>query len=80
MIRIGGPGLFVSQAVQNSTLHDLQRFLVESIDDWRVEADGTVQVLIKCQGYGESERPLTEVYEDILVILRSMSLRSTTTP
>ena len=47
MIRIGGSGLFVSQAVQNSTLHDLQRFLVESIDDWRVETDGTVKVLIK---------------------------------
>ena len=47
MIHIGGPGLFVSQVVQNSTLHDLQRFLVEPIDDWRVETDGTVKVLIK---------------------------------
>ena len=47
MIRIGGSDLFVSQAVQNSALHDLQRFLVEPIDDRRVEADGTVKVLIK---------------------------------
>ena len=47
MIRIGEPGLLVSQVVQNSDLHDLQWFLVESIDDWRVEDDDTVKVLIK---------------------------------
>ena len=73
MIRIGGPGLFVSQAVQVSSLHDLQRFLVESIDDWRVEGDGTVKVLIKWQGYDESERtwePLAQVYEDVPVIIK----------
>ena len=47
MIRIAGPGLFVSQAVQNSALHDLQRFLVQSIDQWRVKDDGTVELLIR---------------------------------
>ena len=51
MRRIAGPGLFVSQAVQNSALHDLQRFLVESIDDWGHDEDGeTVKVLVRCQG------------------------------
>ena len=45
---IAGPGLFVSQAVQNSALHDLQRFLVESIDDWGYDEDGeTVKVLVR---------------------------------
>ena len=72
MRRIAGPGLFVSQAVQNSALHDLQRFLVESIDDWRYDEDGeTVKVLIRWQGYDESERtwePLQQVYEDVAVI------------
>ena len=71
MIRIAGPGLFVSQAVQNAALHDLQRFLVESIDQWRLEDDGTVMVLIRWQGYDESERtwePLAQVYEDVPVI------------
>ena len=46
ILSVGLIGLFVSQAVQNSALHDLQRFL-DSIDDWRVEADGTVKVLTK---------------------------------
>ena len=72
MRRIAGPGLFVSQAVQNSALHDLQRFLVESIDDWRYDEDGeTVKVLIRWQGYDESERtwePLQQVHEDVTVI------------
>ena len=72
MRRIAGPGLFVSQAVQNSALHDLQRFLVESIDDWTYEDDGIgVKVLIRWQGYDESERtwePLQQVYEDVAVI------------
>ena len=72
MRRIAGPGLFVSQAVQNSALHDLQRFLVESIDDWGYDDDGeTVKVLVRWQGYDESERtwePLQQVYEDVAVI------------
>ena len=71
MIRIAGPGLFVSQAVQNTALHDLQRFLVQSIDDWRLKDDGTVELLIRWQGYDESERtwePLAQVYEDVEVI------------
>ena len=71
MIRIAGPGLFVSQAVQNSALHDLQRFLVQSIDQWRVKDDGTVELLIRWQGHDESERtwePLAQVHEDVEVI------------
>ena len=72
MRHIAGPGLFVSQAVQNSALHDLQRFLVESIDDWGYDEDGeTVKVLVRCQGYDESERtwePLHQVHEDVAVI------------
>ena len=72
MRRIAGSGLFVSQAVQNSALHDLQRFLVESIDDWTYDEDGeAVRVLIRWQGYDESERtwePLQQVYEDVAVI------------
>ena len=71
MIRIAGPGLFVSQAVQNTALHDLQRFLVQSIDQWRLKDDGTVELLIRWQGYDESERtwePLAQVYEYVEVI------------
>ena len=68
MRRIARPGLFISQAVQNSALHDLQRFVVESIDDWGCAEDGNdVKVLIRWQGCDESERtwePLQQVYED----------------
>ena len=62
----------MSQVVQNSALHDLHRFLVESIDDWGYDDDGeTVKVLVRWQGYDESERtwePLQQVYEDVAVI------------
>ena len=71
MIRISGPGLFVSQAVQNTGLHDLQRFLVQSIDQWSLGDDGEVKLLIRWQGYDESERtwePLAQVYEDVEVM------------
>ena len=71
MIRIAGPGIFISQTVQNSALHDLQRFLVQSIDQWSLEDDGKVKLLIRWQGYDESERtwePLAQVYEDVKFI------------
>ena len=71
MIRIAGPGIFISQTVQNSALHDLQRFLVQSIDQWSLEDDGKVKLLIRWQGYDESERtwePLSQVYEDVKFI------------
>ena len=71
MIRISGPGLFVSQAVQNTGLHDLQRFLVQSIDQWSLGDDGEVKLLIRWQGCDESERtwePLAQVYEDVEVM------------
>ena len=75
MRRIAGPGLFISQAVQNSALHDLQRFMVETIDDWRYDQDGSgVRLLINWQGYDESERtwePLLQVYEDVAVIVQN---------
>ena len=42
------------------------------IDDWTYEPDGSgVKVLIRWQGYDESERtwePLQQVYEDVSVI------------
>mgnify|MGYP003331314050 CR=1 FL=1 len=56
---------------QDQLVLELQMFLVESIDDWRVEADGTVKVLIEWQEYDESERtwePLDQVCEDVPVI------------
>ena len=75
MRHIAGPGLFISQAVQNSALHDLQRFMVETIDDWRYDQDGSgVRLLINWQGYDESERtwePLLQVYEDVVVIVQN---------
>ena len=45
---------------------------MESIDDWGYAEDGNdVKVLIRWQGYDESERtwePLQQVYEDVAVI------------
>ena len=48
--------------------------MVESIDEWRYNPDGSgVKLLIRWQGYDESERtwePLLQVFEDVAVIVQ----------
>ena len=70
--RIAGPGLQVSQAVQNSAQHDLQTFKVDHFVDWGVNDDGKVVLLVHWQGYDESERTwelLSELYDDVKVMV-----------
>ena len=70
---IAGPGITVTQAVQNSALHDQQRFKVEAFDSWGFDEDGQVQVLVRWRGFDDSERtwePLAQLYEDVPVMLR----------
>ena len=72
--RIAGPNVAISQAVQNSALHDLQRFKVDAFDDWGFDDDGQVQVLVRWRGFDESERtwePMGQLHEDVEVLLRN---------
>ena len=59
--------------MQNSALHDLQRFKVEAFEDWGFDDDGNVQVLVRWRGFDESERtwePMGQLHEDVEVLLR----------
>ena len=40
--RIAGPEMTITQAVQDSALHDLQQFKVEAFMDWGFGEDGAV--------------------------------------
>ena len=42
VFQIAGPDMTIIQAVQDSALHDLQRFKVESFEDWGFADDGSV--------------------------------------
>ena len=66
--RIAGPGITVTQAVQNSALHDLQRFIVDAIDDWGFNEDGSAMLHVQWRGFDETEatwEPLEQLNEDV---------------
>lgn len=66
--RIAGPGITVTQAVQNSALHDLQRFIVDEIDDWGFNEDGSAMLHVQWRGFDETEatwEPLDQLNEDV---------------
>ena len=72
MRRLAGPGLVISQAVQNSALHDRQRFVVECFDDWGIDEDGVAKILVRWRGFDDDERtwePLAQLYEDVKVLV-----------
>ena len=66
--RIAGPGITVTQAVQNSALHDLQRFIVDEIDDWGFNEDGSAMLHVQWRGFDETEvtwEPMDQLHEDV---------------
>ena len=42
VFHIAGPDMTITQPVQDSALHDLQKFKVESFEDWDFANDGSV--------------------------------------
>ena len=66
--RIAGPGITITQAVQDAALHDLQKFKVEAFVDWGFADDGTVVLKVRWQGFDESEdtwEALGQLYADV---------------
>ena len=58
----------MTQAVQNSALHDLQRFIVDAIDDWGFNEDGSAMIHVQWRGFDETEatwEPLEQLNEDV---------------
>ena len=50
MRRLVGPGLSVTNELRELAQHDKQKFLVESFEDWSVNTDGEVDLLVKWRG------------------------------
>ena len=72
MRRIAGPNLFVSQAVQNAAIHDLQRFQAEELRDWGISDDDQVVIKVHWQGFDDDEdtwEPLAQLHQDIPVMV-----------
>ena len=65
--RLGGPELTLTDAMRQSALHDLQRFLVEEILAWRTRA-GQVELRVKWRGYDVADNtwePLATLHADV---------------
>ena len=70
--RIAGPSLTITQAVQDSALHDLQRFKVESFVDWGFADDGSVVLKVRWRGFDASEdtwESMAQLDEDVEVLV-----------
>ena len=72
VFRIAGPEMTVTQAAQDSALHDLQRFKVESFVDWGFANDGTVVFKVHWRGFAEDEdtwEPMAQLDDDVEVLV-----------
>ena len=70
--RLAGPGITITQAVQDAALHDLQKFKVEAFVDWGFADDGSVVLKVRWQGFDDSEdtwEPLEQLYADVKVMI-----------
>ena len=63
----------ITQAVQDSALHDLQRFKVESFEDWGFADDGSVILKTRWRGGFDAGEdtwdPMTQLDEDVEVLV-----------
>ena len=60
--------MFITQAVQDSALHDLQRFKVESFVDWCFTDDDVVVLKVRWGGFSDDEDTWESVDEDVSVV------------
>ena len=62
----------ITQAVQDSPLYDLQKFKVESFEDWGFTNDGSVVFKVRWRGFGADEdtwESMTQLDEDVEVLV-----------
>lgn len=72
MRRLAGPGLSVTNELRELALHDKQKFLVESFEDWSVNTDGEVDLLVKWRGHDETNNtwePMEQLVADVPVLV-----------
>ena len=72
MRRLAGPGIAITKELVESAQHDKQKFLVESFQDWAVNTDGEVDLLVKWRGHDDSNNtwePLEQLVADVPVLV-----------
>jgi len=72
MRRLAGPGITITKELKDSAQHDKQKFLVESFEDWSVNTDGEVDLLVKWRGHDDSNNtwePLEQLVTDVSVLV-----------
>ena len=72
MRRLAGPGIAITKELKDSAQHDKQKFLVESFEDWSVNTDGEVDLLVKWRGHDDSNNtwePLEQLVGDVPVLV-----------
>ena len=55
-----------------SAMHDVQRFVVEAFEDWSINTDDEVDLLVRWRGHGDDERtwePLEQLLDDVPVLV-----------
>ena len=72
MRRLAGPGIAITKELVESAQHDKQKFLVESFEDWAVNTDGEVDLLVKWRGHDDDNNtwePLEQLVVDVPVLV-----------
>ena len=72
MRRLTGPGINITKELTESAHHDKQKFLVESFEDWTVNTDGEVDLLVKWRGHDDTNNtwePLEQLVSDVSVLV-----------
>ena len=72
VFHIAGPDMPITQSVQDIALHDLQKFKVESFEDWIFADDGSVVFKVHWRGFGADEdiwEPMAQLDEDVEVVV-----------
>ena len=72
MRRLAGPGIAITKELKESAQHDKQKFLVESFEDWSVNTDGEVDLLVKWRGHDDTNNtwePMEQLVADVPVLV-----------
>ena len=72
MRRLAGPGVHITKELVEGAQHDKQKFLVENFEDWTVNTDGEVDMLVKWRGHDDDNNtwePMEQLVQDVPVLV-----------
>ena len=72
MRRLAGPGVHITKELVEGAQHDKQKFLVDKFEDWVVNTEGEVDLLVKWRGHDDDNNtwePLEQLVADVPVLV-----------